>query len=92
MVAQMVRLRSDYRSTYRYGLGVWLHKSTDTVFVEGSDIGVSFHSVCDPFDTNGGMGRARVLASIREWTAALWGRRTRGGCRRNAAGIAEAAG
>ncbi|QUQ65100.1 serine hydrolase domain-containing protein [Kutzneria sp. CA-103260] len=48
LVAEMVRPRSVYKSTHRYGLGFWLHKSSDTVFLEGSDIGVSFRSVCDP--------------------------------------------
>ena len=47
-VARMVRphSRSDGRS--RYGLGFWLHASTDMVWLEGYDAGVSFRSVYDP--------------------------------------------
>ena len=32
----------------RYGLGFWLHASTDAVQFDGSDTGVSFHTVHDP--------------------------------------------
>ncbi|WP_223198709.1 hypothetical protein [Solihabitans fulvus] len=32
----------------RYGLGFWLHESTDTVLLEGYDAGVSFRSAHDP--------------------------------------------
>jgi CubicO group peptidase (beta-lactamase class C family) len=42
-VAEMVRRRSE-----RYGLGFWLHESSDAVILEGSDAGVSFRSVHDP--------------------------------------------
>ena len=48
-VAEMVRPRSDLPSgSRRYGLGFWLHRSTDTVMLVGSDAGVSFRSVHDP--------------------------------------------
>jgi hypothetical protein len=48
-VADMVRPRSDVPwSSRRYGLGFWLHRSTDTVMLVGSDAGVSFRSVHDP--------------------------------------------
>ena len=48
-VEQMVRPRSTLPSgALRYGLGFWLSGSTDTVFVEGFDAGVSFRSVHDP--------------------------------------------
>lgn len=48
-VAEMVRPRStDPRTDRRYGLGFWLHGSSDVVLVEGYDIGVSFRSVTDP--------------------------------------------
>ena len=48
-VAEMVRPRSVHeRSALRYGLGFWLHESSDAVFLEGYDAGVSFRSVCDP--------------------------------------------
>ena len=48
-VGEMVRPRSDVPSeSMRYGLGFWLHGSTDTVILVGSDTGVSFRSVHDP--------------------------------------------
>ena len=48
-VAEMVRPRSDVPSaSERYGLGFWLHASTDTVLLEGADAGVSFRTVHDP--------------------------------------------
>lgn len=48
-VSEMVRARSDVPSeSMRYGLGFWLHASTDTVILEGSDAGVSFRTVHDP--------------------------------------------
>jgi CubicO group peptidase (beta-lactamase class C family) len=51
-VAEMVRPRSDEpRDSMRYGLGFWLHASTDVVVLEGSDAGVSFRSVHDPAST-----------------------------------------
>jgi CubicO group peptidase (beta-lactamase class C family) len=48
-VAEMVRPRSDVPSEWgRYGLGFWLHESTDVVMLVGCDAGVSFRSVHDP--------------------------------------------
>ena len=48
-VAEMVRARSDVpRHSMRYGLGFWLHESTDVVILAGSDAGVSFRSEHDP--------------------------------------------
>ncbi|MEO7398478.1 MAG: serine hydrolase domain-containing protein [Ilumatobacteraceae bacterium] len=48
-VAAMTRPRSDVPSEHRrYGLGFWLHDSTDTVMLVGSDAGVSFRSVHHP--------------------------------------------
>jgi CubicO group peptidase (beta-lactamase class C family) len=48
-VAEMVRPRSDVLSqSMRYGLGFWLHASTEVVVLEGMDAGVSFRSVHDP--------------------------------------------
>jgi CubicO group peptidase (beta-lactamase class C family) len=48
-VGEMVRPRSDVPSeSMRYGLGFWLHGSSDTVLLIGSDAGVSFCSVHDP--------------------------------------------
>jgi CubicO group peptidase (beta-lactamase class C family) len=48
-VAEMVRPRSDVpRNSQRYGLGLWLHASSDVVMLEGYDPGVSFQSTHDP--------------------------------------------
>jgi CubicO group peptidase (beta-lactamase class C family) len=48
-VTEMVRPRSDVPSQrMRYGLGFWLHPSSDTVMLEGMDAGVSFRTVHDP--------------------------------------------
>ena len=48
-VSEMVRPRSDVPSeSMRYGLGFWLHRSSDIVMLEGFDAGVSFRSVHDP--------------------------------------------
>jgi CubicO group peptidase (beta-lactamase class C family) len=48
-VGEMVRARSDVPSdSMRYGLGFWLHESSDTVMLEGYDAGVSFRTVRDP--------------------------------------------
>jgi CubicO group peptidase (beta-lactamase class C family) len=49
LVAELVQARSDVpRQSMRYGLGFWLHESTDVVILEGSDAGVSFRSVHHP--------------------------------------------
>jgi CubicO group peptidase (beta-lactamase class C family) len=49
LVAEMVRPRSVVEQWEgRYGLGFWLHMSSDVVSASGSDPGVSFRSVCDP--------------------------------------------
>jgi len=51
-VRELVRSRSNVTrrsgARYRYGLGVWLHATTDTVILEGYDAGVSFRSEHDP--------------------------------------------
>ena len=48
-LAEMVRPRSDVPSeSLRYGLGFWLHESTDVVSLHGFDAGVGFVSVRDP--------------------------------------------
>jgi CubicO group peptidase (beta-lactamase class C family) len=45
-VAEMVRPRSDVPADRaRYGLGFWLHPTSDAVVLEGGDAGVSFRSV-----------------------------------------------
>jgi CubicO group peptidase (beta-lactamase class C family) len=48
-VSEMVRPRSDAPDhSRRYGLGFWLHASSDAALLEGYDAGVSFRSVHDP--------------------------------------------
>src|SRR5918996_3669937 len=48
-MTEMVRPRSDAPSeSKRYGLGFWLHASTDAVILEGMDAGVSFRTLHDP--------------------------------------------
>src|SRR3954468_23795540 len=48
-VSEMARPRSDAtKHSKRYGLGFWLHASSDAVLLEGYDAGVSFRSVHDP--------------------------------------------
>jgi CubicO group peptidase (beta-lactamase class C family) len=48
-VREMVKARSDAPSeSRRYGLGFWLHGTTDTVMLVGGDAGVSFETVHDP--------------------------------------------
>ena len=58
-VAEMVRPRSDApRVSRRYGLGFWLHPSSDIVLLDGYDAGVSFRSSHDP-----GPGTTRTVIS-----------------------------
>ncbi len=46
LVAEMVRPRSVAEGgSKRYGLGLWLHATSDVVWLEGYDAGVSFTSV-----------------------------------------------
>lgn len=48
-VAEMTRPRSETPDkASRYGLGFWLHGTSDLVLLEGMDAGVSFRSVHDP--------------------------------------------
>jgi CubicO group peptidase (beta-lactamase class C family) len=48
-LAEMFRPRSDVPSnSMRYGLGFWVHASTETVVLEGCDAGVSFRTEHDP--------------------------------------------
>ena len=48
-VAAMVRPHSEVpQASRRYGLGFWLHQSSDVVMLVGCDTGVSFRSVHDP--------------------------------------------
>jgi CubicO group peptidase (beta-lactamase class C family) len=46
-VREMTRPRS-VTETRRYGLGFWLHATSDAVILEGYDAGVSFRSLHDP--------------------------------------------
>lgn len=58
----------------RYGLGLWVHPSTDIVFLTGADAGVSFRSVHDPVSrttstvvsnvTDGAWAMARLLDQL----------------------------
>jgi CubicO group peptidase (beta-lactamase class C family) len=65
-VAEMTRPRSETPDhSKRYGLGFWLHGSTDTVILEGYDAGVSFRSLHDPrTDT--------TCTVISNWTDGAW--------------------
>jgi CubicO group peptidase (beta-lactamase class C family) len=65
-VAEMARPRSEaVDHARRYGLGFWLHESTDTVILEGYDAGVSFRSLHDPkTDT--------TCTVISNWTDGAW--------------------
>jgi CubicO group peptidase (beta-lactamase class C family) len=48
-VDEMIRPRSTTEDgSKRYGLGFWLHASSDAVWLEGHDAGVSFDSQHDP--------------------------------------------
>ena len=65
-VAEMTRPRSaSPEDGRRYGLGFWLHGTTDTVMLEGYDAGVSFRSLHDPV--------AGVTATvIANWSNGAW--------------------
>jgi CubicO group peptidase (beta-lactamase class C family) len=65
-VREITRARSDAPDHgRRYGLGFWLHASTDTVILEGYDAGVSFRSLHDPnTDT--------TCTVISNWTDGAW--------------------
>ncbi len=47
-VREMMVPRTAPSYSRRYGLGFWLHPSTDTAMLVGSDAGVSFRTVHDP--------------------------------------------
>ena len=65
-VAEMTRPRSvPAEPSTRYGLGFWLHESTDTVFLEGYDAGVSFRSLHDPRSDT-------TCTVISNWTDGAW--------------------
>lgn len=63
-VREMTRPRS-VAETKRYGLGFWLHATSDTVILEGYDAGVSFRSLHDP--------HADLTATvISNWSDGAW--------------------
>jgi CubicO group peptidase (beta-lactamase class C family) len=65
-VAEMVRPRSDWpEESKRYGLGFHLHATSDVVWLEGHDAGVSFCSTHDP--TN-----AITHTVISNWSEGAW--------------------
>jgi CubicO group peptidase (beta-lactamase class C family) len=63
-VREMTRPRSDAKDR-RYGLGFWLHATTDTVILTGYDAGASFRSQHDP--------HADLTATvISNWSDGVW--------------------
>jgi CubicO group peptidase (beta-lactamase class C family) len=65
-VTEMTRPRSEEpEHGRRYGLGLWLHESSDTVFLEGYDAGVSFRSLHDP-------RRDLTCTVVSNWTNGAW--------------------
>ena len=64
-VAEMTRPRSDASGWRRYGLGFWLHRSTETVILEGYDAGVSFQSLHDPTSDT-------TCTVISNWSDGAW--------------------
>ena len=65
-VAEMTRPRSDApEHSRRYGLGFWLHASTDTVILEGYDAGVSFRSLHNPRNDT-------TCTVVSNWTDGAW--------------------
>lgn len=65
-VAEMVRPRSDWpEESKRYGLGFHLHATSDVVWLEGYDAGVSFCSTYDPT-------RTLTHTVISNWSDGAW--------------------
>jgi CubicO group peptidase (beta-lactamase class C family) len=65
-LADMLRPHSDWpEEKERYGLGFHLHATTDTVWLEGYDAGVSFASVRRP-------SSAVTYTVIANWTDGAW--------------------
>jgi CubicO group peptidase (beta-lactamase class C family) len=65
-VREMTRPRSDASDhDRRYGLGFWLHPSTDTVILEGYDAGISFRSLHDPHTDT-------TCTVMSNWTDGAW--------------------
>jgi CubicO group peptidase (beta-lactamase class C family) len=65
-LGEMLRAHSDWpEEDARYGLGFHLHASTDTVWLEGYDAGVSFASVHRP-------ASATTYTVVSNWTDGAW--------------------
>ncbi len=64
-VAEMVRPRSVSDDGKRYGLGFWLDPTSDVVWLEGYDPGVSFCSTLDP-------GSATIYTVISNTSEGAW--------------------
>ena len=65
-LSEMTRPHSDWpEENGRYGLGFHLHATTDTVWLEGHDAGVSFASVHRP-------SSATTYTVISNWTEGAW--------------------
>ncbi len=64
-VMEMTTPRSVPEHGRRYGLGFWLHESTDTVILEGYDAGVSFRSLHDPTTDT-------TCTVVSNWTDGAW--------------------
>jgi CubicO group peptidase (beta-lactamase class C family) len=65
-VAEMVRPHSDWpEESERYGLGFHLHATSDVVWLEGYDAGVSFNSIHDP-------GTRITATVIANWSDGAW--------------------
>jgi CubicO group peptidase (beta-lactamase class C family) len=64
-VVELTRPRSTESDGRRYGLGFWLHESTDTVILVGYDAGVSFQSLHDPTSET-------TCTVIANWSDGAW--------------------
>jgi CubicO group peptidase (beta-lactamase class C family) len=65
-LAEMLRPHSDWpEEQRRYGLGFHLHATTDTVWLEGYDAGVSFASVHRPSSST-------TYSVVANWTDGAW--------------------
>nr|WP_198950512.1 serine hydrolase domain-containing protein [Kineosporia sp. A_224] len=65
-VAEMTRPRSDWpEESRRYGLGFHLHESSDAVWLEGYDAGVSFTSLHRPTTST-------ICTVISNWSDGAW--------------------
>ncbi|WP_309648988.1 serine hydrolase domain-containing protein [Nocardioides sp.] len=66
LVAEMVRPHSDWpEESERYGLGFHLHATSDAVWLEGADAGVSFVSLHQP-------SAALTWTVLSNWSSGAW--------------------